>query len=118
MAASLDTSNSTSYSKESVIGGHHIYKAVWTPFIGESLAVNHKIDNAYDSHAVTVHLDDCVVGHLPQTISTVLWLVLLLIPFSNSFRVDFKFSCSGLLRLLVSDLNSFQLESCIITLLF
>ena len=66
MAASLDTSNSMSYSKESVVGGHHTYKAVWTQLIGESIAVNCEVDNAYDSLAVAVYLNDCVVGHLPQ----------------------------------------------------
>ena len=65
MAASLDTSDSKSYSKGSVVRGHHTYKSIWTPFNEESIAVSHKIDNAHVSHAVTVFLDDCVFRHLP-----------------------------------------------------
>ena len=28
-----------SFTFESVIGGHHVYKLVWTPFIGEVLSL-------------------------------------------------------------------------------
>ena len=53
MASSLDTLDSMSYNKESVVRGNHVYKTVWTPFIGESLVVNCEIDNSHDSYAVT-----------------------------------------------------------------
>jgi len=48
----------TSYNKESVVRGNHVYKTVWTPFIGESLVVNGKTDNFRDSYAVAVYLED------------------------------------------------------------
>jgi len=34
---------------DSVVRGHHIYKTIWTPFIGEILTLNCKEDNSYDS---------------------------------------------------------------------
>ena len=43
-----------SYNKESVVRGHHVYKIVWTPFIGDSLVVNYKTANSNDSNAVAV----------------------------------------------------------------
>ena len=36
------------YEKASVIRGHHIYKSVWTPLLGEELAEEH------NEHAVAV----------------------------------------------------------------
>ena len=37
------------YEKESVVRGNHIYKASWTPRIGEELSED---DNQHDNHAV------------------------------------------------------------------
>ena len=47
--------------------GHHIYKQVWTPFIGEELARTHEIENTKDPFAVAVHVvRHCtVVHHVP-----------------------------------------------------
>ena len=42
------------YEKESVVRGHHIYKTVWTPVIGEELPVEREEDNQHDQHAVAV----------------------------------------------------------------
>jgi len=47
---------------DSVVREHHIYKTIWTPFIGEILTVNREEDNSYDSCAVAVRWDDCIVG--------------------------------------------------------
>ena len=49
--------------------GHHIYKAVWTPVIGEELHTKLEKDNEHDEHTVAVILDGGTVGHLPRTIS-------------------------------------------------
>ena len=57
MATSLETPDGTSYNKETVVRGNHVYKTVWTPFIGESLVVNGKTDNFRDSYAVAVYLE-------------------------------------------------------------
>ena len=56
---------SDSYEKMSVIRGHHIYKSIWTPIIGEELVLEAQDDNKHDKHAVGVMKDGCVVGHVP-----------------------------------------------------
>ena len=40
MAASRRVAVRSVYEKESAVGGHHIYKASWTPSIGEELSVD------------------------------------------------------------------------------
>ena len=50
-----------------MIRGHHIYKSVWTPFIGEELVLEAEDGN---EHAVAVMVS-CVVGHVPRCISRV-----------------------------------------------
>ena len=39
---------------ESVIRGHHVYKDIWTPFVGEILNVQQEVHNAEDRFAVAV----------------------------------------------------------------
>ena len=65
------------FNKASIVRGHHVYKTVWMPFIGETLAVNCEEDNLHDRYAVTVYLNDSVVGHLSWSISQVSWFFLL-----------------------------------------
>ena len=57
------------YEKESVVRGHHIYKSVWTPVIGEELSVEREQNNQHDRHAVAVVKDDAIVGHMLRAIS-------------------------------------------------
>ena len=42
------------YEKASVVKGHHVYKAVWTPFLGEELSVQPEDHNDHDEHAIAV----------------------------------------------------------------
>ena len=42
------------YCWESVIRGHHIYKTIWTPEIGEILRCEQETGNTEDSYAVSV----------------------------------------------------------------
>ena len=56
------------YEKESVVRGHHIYKTVWTPVIGEELPVEREEDNQHDQHAVAVVKNGDIVGHMPRSI--------------------------------------------------
>ena len=58
MAMSLDTFDSMSYNKESVVTGNHVYKLFEHHFIGEPLTINHEINNSYNSYAVGVYLED------------------------------------------------------------
>ena len=46
---------------ESYVIGHHIYKEIWTPVIGEKLVTGLEPDNL--KHAVKVINDDKTVGH-------------------------------------------------------
>ena len=39
---------------ESVVRGHHVYKEIWTPELGEVLTVCKEPDNIHDRHAVCV----------------------------------------------------------------
>ena len=58
------------FSFESVVRGHHIYKEVWTLFMGETLHCRAESGNIHDLYAIAVERDSEIVGHLPRTIST------------------------------------------------
>ena len=51
MAASHSLCVPSSVEKESVVRGHHLYKAIWTPVIGE-LSLRAEDNNEHDNHAV------------------------------------------------------------------
>ena len=55
-----------SLSIDSVIRGHHIYKDIWTPFIGEQLDLQRELNNAYDRYAVTIIKKDEIVGRVSR----------------------------------------------------
>ena len=67
-----------SFEKASVVRGHHIYKAVWTPTLGEDLLLEPEDENEHDKYAVSVvrGSDSCVVGHVPRNDSRVFWFFL------------------------------------------
>ena len=54
---------------ESFVTGHHLCKAVWSPFIGESLNTQMELDNVHDKNALKVLKNQAVVGHVPREIS-------------------------------------------------
>ena len=64
------------YEKESVVRGHHVYKAIWTPVIGEELEVKTEEDNNHDQHAVAVVKDGLVIGHMPRLVAELSWFFL------------------------------------------
>ena len=51
---------------ETYIKGHHVYKNIWTPMLGEILQVRREPENIVDKFAVCVEKDDRVVGHLKK----------------------------------------------------
>ena len=59
----------TTYGKSSVIRGHHVYKAIWTPIVGENLSLQLEEENEHDNHAVVVMSDNTIVGHMPRSLS-------------------------------------------------
>ena len=61
----------SSYRMESCIRGYHIYKEVWTPFIGERLGCAREKSNREDPFAVAMKRGTEMVGHVPRKISCV-----------------------------------------------
>ena len=63
------------YSLDSVIRGHYVFKHVWTPFVGEILTLTQEHDYKYDRFAVTVQLKNSkkTIGRVPIEISEVFW---------------------------------------------
>ena len=53
----------------SVVRGHHVYKAVWTPRLGERLTVAPETGNSHDKFAVSVNKLGGIVGHGPRQLS-------------------------------------------------
>jgi len=54
MAEHASTATSTQYTMDSVVRGHHVYKEIWTSFIGEELFCKGEADNIHDIYAVAV----------------------------------------------------------------
>ena len=67
------TSDLAIYCKESVVCDHHVFKRIWTPVVGEVLAVAREAGNTEDRFAVAVTKDDMVVSHVPRMFSKFSW---------------------------------------------
>ena len=61
---------------QSVVRGHHVYKVVWTPVIGEELSVKSEENNDHDRRAIAVMKDREVIGHVPRELSKILYFFL------------------------------------------
>ena len=48
------TTTSAQFSVHSVVRGHHVYKKIWTPYLGEILDLHPEVGNKYDRFAVVV----------------------------------------------------------------
>ena len=66
----------SSYRMDSCIWGFHIYKEVWTPFIGERIGCARERSNREDPFAVAMKRVTETVVHVPRTISCVCTLFL------------------------------------------
>ena len=49
---------------EDVVRGHYVYKATWTPTVGEILAVRQEPGNDHDRYAVCIKRAAEIVGHI------------------------------------------------------
>ena len=58
---------------ESVVHGHHVYKEIWTPGIGEELALRVEYRNEHDTNAVAVVKAGIIVGHVQVEHSQLFW---------------------------------------------
>ena len=60
-----------------VVRGHHVYKDIWTPFVGEILHVEQEDNNPEDCFAVCIVKGstggDNIVGHMPREVSQLVW---------------------------------------------
>ena len=62
---------------ERAVRGHHIFKSVWQPVIGEILHTKREESNPVDRHAVAViKTSQQTVGHMPREISQIAWFFL------------------------------------------
>ena len=61
------------FQMNSVVRGHHVYKDIWLPYVGEVLAMQQEINNPQDNHAVGILKNDVIVGHVPIEVSRVFW---------------------------------------------
>ena len=62
------------YLHESVVRGHHIYKRVWSPIIGEVLELLREEESEHDRFAVCLMKPRAVtVGHVPRELSRKIW---------------------------------------------
>ena len=55
------------------ITGHHVYKGVWSPVIGEELRCRPYRGNARDPTAIGVFLGELLVGHVPREHKEEIW---------------------------------------------
>ena len=49
--------------------GHHVYKDIWAPTLGEKLSTTAEPENHHDKYVVKVLKDNEVVGHVSSDIS-------------------------------------------------
>ena len=64
------------YNWESIIRGHHVYKAIWMPEIGEILECKQERGNPEDLYAISITKDDTIIGHVPREKLRVVWYFL------------------------------------------
>ena len=56
-----------------VIRGHHIYKLVWSPVVGEVLKLRPEDGNEYNRYVVGVQKDGKIIGHAPKEITRIFY---------------------------------------------
>ena len=59
----------TSVELGTYIKGHHVYKEIWNPKLGEELNVRIEANNLVDKFALCVEKDGNIVGHLKKGVS-------------------------------------------------
>ena len=67
------TQTEEAFSIISVVRGHHVYKSVQTPLLGESLSVCSEAGNNHDMYAVSVVKHGGIVGNLHREPLRTVW---------------------------------------------
>ena len=64
---------------DNYVTGHHVYKEVWDPFLGEELRCLREPENLHDTNAIKIMRceDDDVIGHVPKRFTRACSYVLL-----------------------------------------
>ena len=69
----------SAFSFSSAIRGHHVYKSMWPPFVGEHLEIERENSNAHHRFAIAVikvcptRITPTIIGHFPREISNIIW---------------------------------------------
>ena len=61
------------FSIVSVVRGHHVYKSVRTPLLGERLSVRSETGNNHDKYAVSVMKHGGIVSNFPRELLWTVW---------------------------------------------
>ncbi len=61
---------------DGVVRGHHVYKSIWTPVLGEMLTVGVEDGNSEDQYAIGVYRSSILVGHAPRELSRIFFCFL------------------------------------------
>lgn len=61
---------------DSIVRGHHVFKSIWTPHVGEVLPARVEEGNEEDRYAVAVLKGSVVVGHVPRNLSRTFYFFL------------------------------------------
>ena len=69
----MATQTKKTFSIVSVVRGHHIYKSVRNPLLGERLSVRSETGNNHDKYAVSVVKHRGIVGNLPRELLQTVW---------------------------------------------
>ena len=64
------------FSVDSVVQGHHIYKSLWTPRLGEVLPAEVEEGNEHGQCAVAVCKNSIIVSHIPRELSRTFYFFL------------------------------------------
>ena len=59
---------------ESAVRGFHVYRAAWTPVLGEELTAEKEPGNSEDPFTVRLKRRGETFGHVPRKISKICWL--------------------------------------------
>ena len=69
----MATQTEETFSIISVVLGHHVYKSVRTPLLGECLLVRSETGNNHDKYTVSVVKHGGIVGNLPRELLRTVW---------------------------------------------
>ena len=59
----------TSMKEDSFVTSHHVYKTIWTPYLGVTLSLKMEESYLYHKYAVVVVRAGEIVGHVPRSMS-------------------------------------------------